>query len=103
MPAAKGEPHVTAQHTPVDIFAPWAGREERTLRVRLYRARDIAQARAARTNDARAWAIWNSAAQLAGDWVFFRTSPAALRETLHTLSELFIAAGAIEQQAKRRG
>ena len=81
----------------VTHFAPWAGDDERALRVRVHRARDIAQARACRSKHGRARSVYWIAAQMAGDWVFARAPNDDLQCILETLSRLFLAAGAIER------
>ncbi|MBV9528203.1 MAG: hypothetical protein JOZ79_07570, partial [Sphingomonas sp.] len=40
--------------TPVDVFAPWAGAEERALRRRIHRAQTVAAAKAVRERNGRA-------------------------------------------------
>lgn len=82
---------------PVRVFAPWCGDEERALRVRIHRARDIAQARAARSKHCHARSLYWMSAQFAGDWVFTRAPVADLNAILETLTRLFLAAGTIEQ------
>lgn len=93
------EPTETAAE-PLDairVFAPWSGDEERALRLRIYKARDIAQARAARSKHGRARAIYWTAAQMAGDWVFQRAPTDDLNEILAALSRLFLVTSAIER------
>jgi muconolactone delta-isomerase len=87
----------TSALAPVDIFAPWAGVEERALRVRMHRARDAAQARATRSRHGRARTLYWIAAQLASDWVFQRAQSEDLNDILATLSYLFLACGKIER------
>jgi len=82
---------------PITVFAPWAGPEERALRVRIHRARDRAQARAGRSKHGRARTLYWLSAQLAGDWVFSRASADDLNDILAALSRLFLVAGAIER------
>jgi hypothetical protein len=81
----------------IDVFAPWAGAEERASRVRIHRARDVAQARATRSKHNRARSVYWLAAQFASDWVFARASNDALNEILAGLSRLFLVAGLIER------
>src|SRR4051794_39680073 len=83
--------------TAVDIFAPWSGADERALRLRIHRARDIAQARAGRSKHTRARAVYWIAAQLAGDWVFARAPNESLEGVLEALSRLFLVAGTLER------
>lgn len=81
----------------LDVFAPWAGEEERALRVRIHRARDVAQSRAVRSKHERARTIYWFAAQLAGDWVFTRAPNDDLNEVLVALTHFFLAAGVVER------
>lgn len=85
------------QITAADVFAPWAGPEERALRVRIHRARDVAQARASRSKHGRAKQVYWIAAQMAGDWVFCRTEIDLLKDVLASLARLFLVAGSIER------
>lgn len=86
------------QHlTPIDVFAPWAGAEERGLRLRIHKARDVAQARAARSKHGRARTAYWLAAQFAGDWVFTRAPTDALEEVIKGITWLFLFAGLIER------
>lgn len=82
---------------PVDVFAPWAGEEERALRIRIHRARDVATARAGRSQHGRARTLYWLAAQLASDWVFTRAPITDLSEILAALTRLFLTAGMIER------
>ena len=93
------EPRLSA----VDVFAPWAGAEERALRVRIHRARDVAQVRAARSAHGHARALYCVAAQLAGAWVFCRAPDDDLNEILAGLSRLFLVAGMIERLERPDG
>ena len=81
----------------VDIYAPWCASFERQLRIRVHRARDIAQARACRSKHGRARSLYWMAAQMAGDWVFRRAPNEDLEEILAALSRLFLVAGATER------
>lgn len=86
------------QLTPVDVFAPWAGDEERALRLRIHRARDAAQARAARSKNGKAREVYWVAGLFAGDWVFRRVEELGdLERVLRGLSQLFMAADNIFQ------
>lgn len=90
------KPHLAAPPpTPVDVFAPWAGEEERALRMRIHRARDLAQARATRSEHEQARSAYWLAAELAGEWVFKRASNEALWDVLKGLTWLFLFAGMI--------
>jgi muconolactone delta-isomerase len=82
---------------PIATFTPWAGPEERALRVRIHKARDAAQARAARSKHGRARTLWWVAAQLASDWVFHRAPVDDLQEIISGLGRLFLVAGMIER------
>ena len=94
-----GEPNKPAPEPPdpVRIFAPWCDNEERALRLRIHKARDIAQARACRSKHGRARAIYWTAAQLSGAWVFQRVSTEELGDILEALTRLFLVAGTIER------
>lgn len=81
----------------VDLFAPWAGEEERALRVRIHRARDTAQARAGRSKHGRARTVYWLATQFAGDWVFQRAPIGDLAEVIKGLTWLFLYASLIER------
>jgi len=83
--------------SPIDVFAPWAAGEERGLRLRIHKARDIAQARAARSRHVHARSIYWSAAEIAHAWVFQRAPSDQLNDILEALTRLFLAAGAIER------
>lgn len=81
----------------VDVFAPWCDDAERSLRIRIHRARDTATARATRCKHGMARVIYWVAAQMASDRVFARMPIEVLRETICTLARLFLAAGSIER------
>lgn len=83
--------------SPVELFAPWAGAEERLLRDRIHRARDIAQARATRVKHDRASSLYWIATDLASDWVFCRAPIEVLNDVLAGLGRLFLVAGMIER------
>ncbi len=82
---------------PVGVFAPWAGEEEKALRVRIHKARDVAQARASRSKHGRARTFYWLAAQMASDWVFSRAPNEDLADVLASLSRLFLVAGSVER------
>ena len=84
--------------TPIDVFAPWAGEAERALRLRLHKARDVAQARAARSKYATARSLYWIAAQTASGWVFARAPNDELEDILKALSWLFLAVGILERR-----
>ncbi len=86
---------------PISAFAPWAGPEERALRLRLHKARDIAQSRACRSKHGGARSLYWMAAQMAGDWVFARSAPETLKDVLQALCRLFEVAGAFERLEAR--
>ncbi len=94
---AKGKIRTDEPLSPIDVFAPWSGPEERGLRLRIHKARDIAQARAIRSTHERARSIYWIAAALAGAWVFTRAPIDDLNEILAGLNRLFLAAGMIER------
>jgi len=82
--------------TPVDVFAPWAGAEERALRLRIHKAQTIAAARAASERNGRARALYYEAGSLAHGWVFRRVEDIGdLERILWALNQLFLAAGHI--------
>lgn len=81
---------------PISMFAPWAGEPERGLRVRMYKARDIATKRARSSRHMQARLIYSVAAELASDWVFRRCEFDELERVLRALSQSFLAAGNIE-------
>lgn len=81
----------------VSVFAPWAGPEERQLRVRIHKARDVAQARAGRSRHGRARSIYWIASQFSSDWVFQRAALDDLEEVINGLTWLFLFAGLVER------
>lgn len=84
--------------TAVDVFAPWAGAEERALRLRIHKAQTIAAARASRERNWRARTLYFEAASLALAWVFRRVADLGdLERILWALNQLFMAAGHIAQ------
>ena len=85
------------QLTAVDVFAPWAGDQERALRIRIHRARDVATARATRSRHGGARALLWQAAQIAAERVFAPAPEDDLRETIGNLARLFLVAGWIER------
>jgi hypothetical protein len=92
--------HPRAQDAPLDavgVFAPWAGADERALRIRIHRARDSATARATRCKHGDARTIYWIAAQLASARVFARMPNEELKETIDNLARLFLVAGWIER------
>jgi hypothetical protein len=62
----------------VDTWAPWSTAGERAQRLRLYQSRDICGARAART-DGWTHLVFKAAEELAGDYVWRRSTEAELR------------------------
>ncbi len=83
---------------PIAHFAPWAGEAERTLRIRIHRARDTATARATRCKHVHARTIYWVASQLAEARVFARLPNEDLKETIENLTRLFSVAGWIERE-----
>ncbi len=81
----------------VATFAPWSDANERTLRIRIHRARDSATARATRCKHGNARQIYWLAALLASERVFARMPDADLRDTIANLARLFLVAGWIER------
>lgn len=98
-PAEPTSKHVEAQLPvdPVSVFAPWAAGTERAMRLRMHRARDIAQARASRSKHPTARSIYWTAAQVASGWVFARAPQDDLSDILEALSRLFLVAGTLER------
>lgn len=89
-----------AQDGPLDavgVFAPWAGADERALRVRIHRARDSATARATRCKHGEARTLYWVAAQMASARVFARMPNEELKDTIDNLARLFLVAGWIER------
>lgn len=82
---------------PIAIFAPWAADAERALRLRIYRARDTATAKATRCKHGNARQLLWLAAQLAAERVFARMPNGDLKETIENLARLFLVAGWIER------
>lgn len=78
-------------------FAPWAGEAERSLRIRIHRARDTATARATRCRHIDARTIYWIAADIASGRVFARMPNEHLQEAIQNLARLFLVAGWIER------
>lgn len=92
------EPQRANQLTAVQVFAPWAGDEERALRLRIHRAQTIAAARAVREMNARARTQYFEAASLATAWIFRRVADLGdLERILRALNQMFCAADNIAQ------
>ena len=90
----------SAQDGPIDavgVFAPWAGADERALRVRIHRARDSATARATRCKHGEARTLYWIAAQMASARVFARMPNEELTDTIDNLARLFLVAGWLER------
>jgi hypothetical protein len=84
--------------SPVDVFAPWAGVEERALRLRIHRAQTIASARASHELNARARTLYYEAGSLATAWVFHRVDDLGdVERILRALNQLFLAADNVAQ------
>lgn len=94
--ASTPKPAQTQLHA-VDVFAAWSEGDERTLRIRIHNARDIAQARACRSKHGRARTIYWLAAQMAADWVFKRAAVGDLKDVIDNLTRLFLVAGSTER------
>lgn len=85
-----------SQLTPVDVFAPWAGDEERILRLRILKALNIASRRAPIERNRRARNTYYDMAELAHGWVYRRVSDIGdLERILWSLNYMFMAAGHI--------
>jgi hypothetical protein len=88
-----------SKHEPIDavaVFAPWAGPEERALRVRIHKAQTIALKRAALERNSRARSLYYVAAELAAAWVYHRVDDVGLlQRVLWALCQMFMAAGHI--------
>ena len=82
---------------PIDVFAPWAGEDEKALRRRIHRAQGAATTRASRSRHGRARQIYWIAAATASDWTFQRAPITDLSEILAALARLFLTAGMIER------
>jgi hypothetical protein len=86
------------QLTAVDVFAPWAGEQERALRLQIHKAQSIAAAKAARVSNSRARELYSLAADLGVTWVFRRVEDMDdLNRVLRALCQLFMAADNIFQ------
>ncbi|HUE80290.1 MAG TPA: hypothetical protein VMN38_11760 [Sphingomicrobium sp.] len=82
----------------VGQFAPWAGDEERALRVRIHRALTGAIARATRERNGRSRALYYVAAEVGQAWVFRRVDDCAdLERVIRALCQLFMAADNVFQ------
>lgn len=100
-PASRhGDPSPRAKEAqqlgPVSIFAPWATGDERALRVRMHKARDIATARSTNSRHLRARLIYSVVAGMASDWVFRPAEIGELERVLRALNQAFLAASNIE-------
>jgi hypothetical protein len=82
----------------IDVFAPWAGGEERALRIRIHKAQIVAAARATSETNRTARDIYAIAAEVAQSWVFRRVDDISLIERVcRALCQLFLAADNIVQ------
>ena len=81
----------------ISVFAPWAGPEDRPLRLRLHKAQTCALAKLTRCNHRRARLMYGLASELAGDWVFLRAAPEELSDVLAAITRLFLSAGWVER------
>ena len=83
------------KYDPITTFAPWSSDGEKALRARLYKARDLAGAHAARTTG---WiqCIWKTAEDLAADTVWRRVEDAELRATAEAVVRMIQAARSLE-------
>jgi hypothetical protein len=99
-PPSESDENSPIQHGPADpisLFAPWAGRSERSLRLRIHRARDTAVARATRSVHASARVLYWRAEQIASQRVFVPMPENELKDTINNLARLFVVAGWIER------
>ena len=81
----------------VALYVPGAGPEERTLRLRIHRARDFACARAGRSSHPYARAVYQLIEDIASDLVFTRSNEGKLFGTINVLALLIRAANAFEE------
>src|SRR5688572_24273989 len=91
------DPQVEPPVDAVSVFAPWCDEVERTLRIRIHKARDSATAKATRSKHSNARTIYWLAAQMASERVFARMPAENLMETIENLSRLFLVAGWVER------
>jgi hypothetical protein len=91
-----GQPIGVGPPNPVSVFAPWSTQGQHAQRLRLYKARDIAGARAARS---QGWTaeVFRGAEQIASDWIWSRASEDELRAVANVVLRLFQAGAALEQ------
>ncbi len=82
--------------TAVDLHAPWASASEKALRARLYKARDLCGAHAARTEG---WThcIWKTAEDLAADTIWRRMPEAELHAIADAVVRMVQAARRLEE------
>jgi hypothetical protein len=81
----------------IALFAPWAGPDDRPLRLRIHKAWSTATARATRCRHRRARLLYGLAAEIAGDWVFLRAEVRELEDVLAAITRMFLTAGWIER------
>ena len=89
--------HGQPQFSAVDVFAPCGDAVERALRLRIYKARDVASASASRSKHSRARAQFMWAADLAHDTVFAPASIENLKEIIRVITRAFLNARLIEE------
>ena len=84
------------RYDPITTFAPWSSDREKALRARLYKARDLAGAHAARTSG---WTqcIWKTVEDLAADTVWRRVDHFELRATADAVVRMIQAARLLEE------
>ena len=87
---------MSALRLEVDCWAPWSTAGERAQRLRLYTARDVAGARAART---QGWTheVFKTAEHIAGGWLWSRGSEYELKTVADALVRMFQAGVALER------
>lgn len=82
---------------PIHTFLPGRTESEYALRRRIHRAQGATAARAARSQHGRARTILWIASQLAADWTFQGAPEADLADILRAVTNLTLAANAIER------
>ena len=88
---------MSAPQHEVDTWAPWSTDGERAQRLRLYKSRDIAGARAARS---QGWThhVFQTAEELAGDYVWRRSTEEELRRVANAVGRMIQSGTELEQR-----
>lgn len=81
----------------ISVFAPWAGPDDRPLRVRLQRAGAAAAARATRSKHGKARVLFWTAADIAHERTLARVGVDHLTDGIAAISYIFLAAGIVER------